>query len=129
MGVQGGGADADGVMVGGGGFGIQDDHRELTPFPEAGDLLNASFFLEPEVSPVHSSALDLVVGVHAEDSVMHVGDADGTVAMVDTDDRGNSSQLTLWCVTADRWLKATSTPSSKSLIYKKEKKTSSLLIM
>jgi len=41
MGVQGGGADADGVMAGGGGFGIQDDHRELTPFPDAGDLLNA----------------------------------------------------------------------------------------
>jgi len=33
MGVQGGGADADGVMVGGGGFGIQDDHHELTHFP------------------------------------------------------------------------------------------------
>ena len=43
MGVQGGGADADGVMVGGVGFGIQDDHRELTPFPDAGDLLNAYF--------------------------------------------------------------------------------------
>ena len=45
MGVQGGGADADGVMVGGGGFSIQDDHHEFTPFPDAGDLLNASFFL------------------------------------------------------------------------------------
>jgi len=45
MGVQGGGADADGVMVGGGGFGVQDDHHELTPFPDAGDVLNASFFL------------------------------------------------------------------------------------
>jgi len=43
MGVQGGGADADGVMAGGGGFGIQDDHRERTPFPDAGDLLNVSF--------------------------------------------------------------------------------------
>jgi len=29
-------------------------------------------------------------------------------------------RLTLWWVTADRWLRATSTPSSKSLIYKKE---------
>jgi len=87
MGVQGGGADTDGVMEGGGGFGIQDDHREITPFPDEGDLLNASFFLELEVSPVHSLALDLVVGVHAEDSVMHVGDADGTVAMVDTDNQ------------------------------------------
>eukprot|EP00277_Geminigera_cryophila_P042546 CAMPEP_0173081904 /NCGR_PEP_ID=MMETSP1102-20130122/17689_1 /TAXON_ID=49646 /ORGANISM="Geminigera sp., Strain Caron Lab Isolate" /LENGTH=264 /DNA_ID=CAMNT_0013956851 /DNA_START=81 /DNA_END=873 /DNA_ORIENTATION=- len=68
---------------------IKDDHSELTPFPDAGDLLNAvlSFFLEPEVSPVHSLALDSVVGVHAEDSVMHVGDADGTVAVVDMDDR------------------------------------------
>ena len=35
MGVQGGGGDA-----------IKDDHSELTPFPDAGDLLNAcSFFL------------------------------------------------------------------------------------
>ena len=83
MGVQGGGADADGVMVGGGGFGIQDDDHELTPFPDAGDLLNTSFSLEPEVSPVHSLALDLVVGVYAEDSVMHVGDADGTVHLGD----------------------------------------------
>ena len=33
LGVQGGGADADGVMAGGGGFGIQDDHHELTHFP------------------------------------------------------------------------------------------------
>jgi len=31
--------------------------------------------------------------------------------------------------TADRWLRATSTPSSKSLIFKKEKKTSSSPIM
>ena len=36
---------------------------------------------------------------------------------------------TLWWVTADRWLKATSTPSSKSLMYKKGKKTSSSPIM
>ena len=93
MGVQGGGADADGVMAGRGGFGIQDDHRELTPFPDAGDLLNASFFLEPEVSPVDSSALDSVVDVHAEDSVMHVGDADGTVVMVDTDDRAADAEM------------------------------------
>jgi len=42
---------------------------------------------------------------------------------------GNLSRLTLWWVTADRWLRATSTPSSKSLIYKKEKKTSSSPIM
>ena len=34
-----------------------------------------------------------------------------------------------WWVTADWWLRATSTPSSKSLMYKKEKKTSSSLIM
>ena len=93
MGVQGGGADADGVMVGGGGFGIQDDHRELTSFPDAGDLLNAPFFLEPEVLPVHSSALDSVIGWYAEDSVMHVGDADGTVAMVDTDDRAADAEM------------------------------------
>ena len=35
---------------------------------------------------------------------------------------GNLSRLTLWWVTAELWLRATSTPSSKSLIYKKEKK-------
>jgi len=93
MGVQDRGADADGVMAGGGGFEIQDDHRDLTPFPDAGDLLNASFFLEPEVSPVHSSALDSVVGVYAEGSVMHVGDADVTVALVDTDDRPTDAEM------------------------------------
>ena len=42
---------------------------------------------------------------------------------------GNLSRLTLWWVTVDRWLRATSTPSSKSLIYKKEKQTSSSPIM
>jgi len=42
---------------------------------------------------------------------------------------GNLSRLTLWWVTADQWLRETSTPNSKSLIYKKEKKTSSSLIM
>jgi len=42
---------------------------------------------------------------------------------------GNLSRLTLWWVTTDRWLRATSTPSSKSLMCKKEKKTSSLPIM
>jgi len=30
-------------------------------------------------------------------------------------------QINLWWVTADQWLRATSTPSTKSLIYKKEK--------
>ena len=65
------------------------DHRELTPFPDAGDLSNASFFLESEVSPVHSLALDLVVDVYAEDSVMHVGDA----AMVDTDNRAADAEM------------------------------------
>ena len=35
---------------------------------------------------------------------------------------GNLSRLTLWWVTAERWLRATSTPSSKSLMYKKNKK-------
>jgi len=93
MGVQGGGSDADGVMAGGGVFGIQDDYREFTPFSDAGDLWNASFFLEPEVSPVHSSALDSFDGVHTEDSFMHVGDADGTVAMVDTDDRAADAEM------------------------------------
>jgi len=56
-------------------------------------LLNASFFLEPGVSPVHSSALDTVVGVYVDDSVMLVGDADGTVARVDTDDRAADEEM------------------------------------
>jgi len=38
-------------------------------------------------------------------------------------------KINLWWVTADRLLKANSTPSSKSLMYKKEKKTSSSPIM
>jgi len=38
-------------------------------------------------------------------------------------------QITLWWVTADRWLRATSTPSSKNLMYNKEKNTSSSPIM
>ena len=42
---------------------------------------------------------------------------------------GNLSRLTLWWMTADRLLIATSTPSSKSLMYKTEKKTSSSPIM
>jgi len=42
---------------------------------------------------------------------------------------GNLSRLTLWWVTADQWLRVTSTPSSKSLMYKKEKKTSSSPIL
>jgi len=37
----------------------------------------------------------------------------------------STSRLPVWWVTADRWLRAISTPSSKSLTYKKEKKTSS----
>jgi len=87
MGVQSGGADADGVAPGGVGFGIEDDHRELTPFPDVGDLKDASFFLATGVSLVHSLALDTLVGVYADDFVMLVGDADGTIATVDTDDR------------------------------------------
>ena len=93
LGVQGGGADADGVTVSGGGFGIQDDHGKLTHFPDVGDLLNVSFSLEPEVSRVHSLALDSVVGVYAEDSVMPVGDADGTVTMVDMDDQTADAEM------------------------------------
>ena len=42
---------------------------------------------------------------------------------------GKLSRLTLWWVTTDWWLRATSTPSSKSLMYKKGKKTSSSPIM
>ena len=39
------------------------------------------------------------------------------------------SRLPLWWATADQLLKATATPSSKSLMYTKEKKTSSSPIM
>ena len=39
------------------------------------------------------------------------------------------SRLILWWVTVDRWLRATSTPSSKILMYKEEKKKSSSPIM
>jgi len=42
---------------------------------------------------------------------------------------GNLSRLTLWWVTTDWWLRAASTPNSKNLIYKKEKKTRSSSIM
>ena len=42
---------------------------------------------------------------------------------------GDLSRWTLWWVTADQWLKATSTPSSKSLIYKRKTKTSYSQIM
>jgi len=42
---------------------------------------------------------------------------------------GNLSRLTLWWVTADQLLKATSKPSSKSLMYKKETKPNSSPIM
>jgi len=35
---------------------------------------------------------------------------------------GNLSRSTLWWVTADRWLRATSAPSSKSLMYNKGEK-------
>jgi len=75
------------VLAGGGGFGNQVDQRELTPGPDVGDFLNTSFFLEPGVLQVQSSASNTDVGVYADDSVVHVGDADGTVATVDTGDR------------------------------------------
>ena len=42
---------------------------------------------------MHSLALDSIDGVHAEDSVMHVGDTDDTVAMVDTDDRDADAEM------------------------------------
>jgi len=42
---------------------------------------------------------------------------------------GNLSKLTLWWVTTDLLVKATSTPGSKSLMYKKEKNTKSSPIM
>ena len=75
------------MLAGGGGFGNQVDQRELTPGPDVGDFLNTSFFLEPGVLQVQSSASNTDVGVYADDSVVHVGDADGTVATVDTGDR------------------------------------------
>jgi len=47
-------------------------------------------------SPVHSSTLDTVVGDYAEDSVMHVGDADGTVPTVDTNDRAADAETMVY---------------------------------
>jgi len=58
MGVQDSRASLEGVMADGGGFGDQDDQRELTPEPDVGDLLSVSFFLKPGVSQVQSSATD-----------------------------------------------------------------------
>jgi len=49
-----------------------------------------------KISPVHPLALDSVVGVYAEDSVMHVGDADGTVAMVDKDNQVTVADGGFW---------------------------------
>jgi len=83
--------------------------------------LNTSFSLEPEVSPVHSLALDLVVGVYAEDSVtvMHVGDVDGTVAMVDTDDRAADAEMMVDLGgledVVEGFFAATSAPPSESI--------------
>jgi len=78
MEVEGTRANLEEVLAGEGSFGNQDDpsQRERTPVFDVGDLLNASYFMEIWVSPVHSSTLDTVVGVYADDSVMHVGDAD-----------------------------------------------------
>ena len=44
MGVQGERADAEGLLADGGGFGNQVEQLELTPVPDVGDLLKASFF-------------------------------------------------------------------------------------
>jgi len=93
MGVQGRRDNLEGVLAGVGGFGNQDDQRELTPDPDVGDLLNASFFLEPGVSQVQSLALHTDIGVYADDSVMHVGDADGTGATVDAGDRATGERM------------------------------------
>ena len=46
-----------------GGFGNQDDQRELTPDPDVGDLLIASFFLEPGGSQVQSLGIDAEIMV------------------------------------------------------------------
>jgi len=47
MGVQGSRASFEGVLAGGGGFSDQDDQHELTPEPDVGDLLSASFSWNP----------------------------------------------------------------------------------
>ena len=52
-----------------------------------GDLLNASFSLEPGFSKVQSPSFDTDVGAYTDDSVMEAGDADGTVATADPGDR------------------------------------------
>ena len=93
MGVQGRRDNLEGMLAGGGGFGNQDDQRELTPDPDEGDVLNASFFLEPGVSKVQSLALHTDIGVYADGSVMHVGDADGTGTTVNVGDRATGERL------------------------------------
>ena len=42
---------------------------------------------------MHSLALDTVVGVYADDSVMHAGDTDGAVATVNMDDQGADEEM------------------------------------
>jgi len=71
-GVLGSQASFEGVLVGGGGFSDQDDQHELTPELDVGDLLSASFFLEPWVSQVQSSAAN-------EEMILDVGGFEATV--------------------------------------------------
>ena len=56
----------------GGGFCDQDDQHKLTPEPDVGDLLSASFFMEPRVSQVQSSAAD-------EEMILDVGGFEAVV--------------------------------------------------
>ena len=45
---------------------------------------------------MHPLALDSVVGVYVEDSVMHVGDANDTAAMVDKDNQVTVADGGFW---------------------------------
>jgi len=60
-----------------------------------GDLLNASFFLDPGDSQLHSPSSDTDVGVYVDDFVMEAGNADGKVATADQSERAADEGMLL----------------------------------
>ena len=78
MGIQGSRASLAGVLANEVGFGDQDDQCALTPEPDLGDFLSASFSLEPGVSQVQSSTTDeeLLLDVGGFEAVAQVFFAD-----------------------------------------------------
>ena len=71
------------MQEGGGGFGIHVDHSKHTLVSDTGDLWNVSCCIEPGVSQVQSPSSVLDFGFDTVDSVMEVGDAGGSLTMVD----------------------------------------------